>query len=177
MAEMSADQYAEQFRRGSGPPVVEPDDALVTPRWAEALTRALDDMIRIPGTRIGIGLDGIVGAFLPGAGDAITGVGAVALLVLALRQGVPTLIIARMVLNIAVDALLGTVPVVGDLFDFAWKANRKNLELVERHRGGSHKPGAGDYAIVGVGILMAVMAVLLPILFVILVGSSLSQLF
>jgi hypothetical protein len=147
------------------------------PAWAETLTRWLDDIIRIPGTKIGVGLDAIVGFLLPGAGDAITALGSVSLLFLALRSGVPTVVIARMLLNIGIDALVGAVPIVGDLFDVAWKANRKNLELIQHYRGNSDaKPGTGDYLLVGLGLLLALLSVALPILFLIGVGVGFGSL-
>jgi hypothetical protein len=134
------------------------------PAWAETLTRWLDDLVRIPGTNIGLGLDGLLGLLLPGAGDAVTGIGSLSLLLLALQRGVPSVVIGRMVINIGIDALVGTIPVVGDVFDFGYKANRRNLELIRRHtEGPPRKPTAGDYALVGLGFALAVLSVLLPI--------------
>ena len=135
--------------------------------------RWLDEAVRVPGTNISIGLDGIIGFFLPGAGDALTAVGSLSLLFLALRSGVPKVVLARMVWNIAVDALLGAVPLIGDLFDVAWKANRKNLDLIEHYKGDpTAEPGAGDYALVGIGVALVVLSIALPLIFVLLVGSS-----
>lgn len=143
------------------------------PAWAEKLTRWLDDAVRVPGTNIKFGLDSIVGFFLPGAGDAMTAVGSVALLFLALRSGVPTVVLGRMVLNIAIDTLVGAVPFAGDLFDVAWKANRKNYELIEHYKGDPDaKPGTGDYVIVGVGLLLVILSIALPILLVLGLGVS-----
>jgi len=102
------------------------------PAWARRLVTLLDDGIRIPGTRFGIGLDPILGALLPVAGDAITSAGSASLLLLALRERVPAVVLLRMVMNIGVDTLLGSVPIVGDVFDAFYRSNRKNLELVER---------------------------------------------
>ena len=65
------------------------------PAWAETLTRVLDDLVRIPGTNIGFGLDGVLGLLVPGAGDAVTGIGSLSLLLLALRRGVPSVVIGR----------------------------------------------------------------------------------
>jgi hypothetical protein len=148
------------------------------PAWAEKLTRWLDDVVRIPGTDIRFGLDSIVGFFLPGAGDAITAVGSVALLFLALRSGVPTVVLGRMVMNIAIDTLVGAVPLVGDLFDVAWKSNRKNYELIERYKGDPDaKPGTGDYVLVGMGLLLVILSVVLPILLVLGLGVSIGSVF
>jgi hypothetical protein len=135
------------------------------PPWALNLARWLDDLIRIPGTRIGIGLDALIGFLVPGLGDALTGVGSAALLWLALRSGVPRVVLLRMLMNIGIDALVGAVPVVGDVFDVAWKANRKNLELIQRYRGQPQKKSAlADYLIVGLGVALLLLAVLLPLL-------------
>jgi hypothetical protein len=102
----------------------------------EHLVFLLDQALGIPGTRWRIGLDGIVGLLLPGGGDALGAVVSAALVLLAARQGVPRVVVGRMVFNIAVDALVGAIPVLGDLFDIGWKANTRNLALLERHRGG-----------------------------------------
>jgi hypothetical protein len=102
------------------------------PAWAEHLVRLLDDGFRIPGTRYRIGLDGIIGLLLPAAGDALSAVSSLALFLLAYQKRVPHSVLVRMLVNVALDALIGAIPVLGDLFDFAWKANRKNLELIER---------------------------------------------
>ena len=143
--------------------------------WAESLVRWLDDGLRIPGTNIRFGLDPILGFLLPGVGDAATGVGAASLLFLALRERVPTVVLWRMVANIAVDALVGAFPLLGDLFDVYFKANRRNLELIERYRrGGQAEPGALDYAVTGLGLLLIVAAVAAPILIGAWIGVTLA---
>lgn len=121
------------------------------------VVRWLDDAVRIPGTKFGIGLDAVVGFILPGVGDAITGGVSLSLLVTAIRRGVPTIVVLRMFLNILVDVLGGLLPVVGDAFDLVWRSNVRNLELIERHQG-ELEPSArvGDYAIVvGAAVLVA----------------------
>ncbi|MGH6920701.1 MAG: DUF4112 domain-containing protein [Geminicoccaceae bacterium] len=96
------------------------------------LAHLLDDRFRIPGTRYRIGLDGLIG-LVPGIGDAVTTVLALYIVLEARRLGVPLTKVGRMGLNVAVDAVLGAVPLVGDLFDVAWKANRRNLGLLLDH--------------------------------------------
>jgi hypothetical protein len=136
--------------------------------------RALDDFLRIPGTRIGIGLDAVIGFFLPGAGDAVTALGSVAILLLAWRRGVPTPVLARMLLNIGIDALVGAVPFVGDLFDVVWKSNRKNLELMEKWESDPEAPrSATDYLILGLALCLVLLSVLLPLIVLTLIGSRL----
>ena len=98
------------------------------------LARVLDDLAPIPGTRMRVGLDPLIG-LVPGAGDAVGGAVSAYALVVAYRLGAPPSVLARMVGNVAVDVLTGFVPLVGDLFDFGWKASRKNVRLVERYAG------------------------------------------
>lgn len=135
------------------------------------LVRLLDDVIRIPGTRIGIGLDSILGFVLPAAGDAATGIISSVLLFVALKRRLPTATLARMLVNIGVDVVGGLVPVAGDAFDVVWKSNRRNLELIQRHQGEAKpKPHAGDYLLLGVGLLLAVAGVVLPLVMLGLLG-------
>ena len=96
------------------------------------VSKILDNAIAIPGTKISFGLDPILG-LIPGGGDTITGGIAAYIVVEAARMGIPREILGKMVSNIVIDSFAGTVPVVGDLFDLGWKANVKNLELLEKH--------------------------------------------
>ena len=93
------------------------------------VAHTLDNSVRIPGTTLRVGLDPIVG-LLPVAGDFVTAVCSLYILAEAVRLGVPKRTVVRLLANIAVDAVLGSMPVVGDLFDAYWKANVKNAELV-----------------------------------------------
>jgi hypothetical protein len=146
---------------------------LIAP-WAERLVRALDDLIRIPGTKIGIGLDALLGFLFPGAGDWVTGLSSVSLLFLALKHRVPTVAIARMLMNILIDTVVGTLPLVGDAFDVFWKSNRKNLEIIEKYKNDpKQRPSPGDYALVGLGVVLAVASAVLPTLMFFLFGAAL----
>ena len=111
-----------------------PDEVVVDSRLERlrSFTRIMDDSFRIPGTRFRVGLDPLLG-LVPGAGDVVGAVLAGAIVIEAVRRRVPGPTLVRMALNIAIDTGIGTVPVVGDVFDAVWKANRKNLELLERH--------------------------------------------
>src|ERR1051325_2226487 len=106
----------------------------------ERISLLMDRAIRIPGTNLRFGLDPILGFFLPVVGDWVgTLVGAYIVLA-SIRYGLPKRTITRMVFNIAVDLCVGTVPVVGDAIDFAWKSNTKNLRLLQKYakgKGGS----------------------------------------
>ena len=98
---------------------------------SRSLARFSDDLVHIPGTDIGIGLDAVVG-LIPGVGDVIgTGL-STAIMVDAVRQRVPLRIVARMGWNLLVDTGLGFVPVVGDAADVLHRANRKNYRLLEQ---------------------------------------------
>jgi len=98
------------------------------------LAGLMDDRFRIPGTPIRFGLDGILG-LVPGVGDGLGAVVSLGIAVVALRHGASLGLAARMLLNILLDMILGSVPLIGDIFDFAWKANRKNIDLLYRHHG------------------------------------------
>lgn len=145
-------------------PLAQAPARLPIPEWARRLAFLLDSAIRIPGTELRIGLDPILGALLPELGDALTAVLSLTLLVVAYRQRVPTLVLVRMLINIAIDALFGAIPVVGDAFDFAFKSNEKNLALIERHRGDPTRRATwGDRIVVFGVVLVSLGLVLLPI--------------
>jgi hypothetical protein len=99
---------------------------------ARRLARLLDAAVRVPGTDVRLGLDALLG-LLPGGGD-VAGAALSAVIVLtAARAGAPAPVLARMTWNLVVDALLGALPLVGDLVDVGWKANLRNVRLLERH--------------------------------------------
>lgn len=101
-------------------------------RRLDQLARVMDEAFPIPGTRRRIGFDGIVG-LLPVIGDGLTAVIALYPVVQAYRHGAPASLIVRMLANIGIDTTVGAVPFLGDLFDVAFKANRRNVELLRRH--------------------------------------------
>lgn len=104
-----------------------------------ALGRLLDNSIRVPGTDYHFGLDGLIG-LVPGIGDAVGALLALYILNEAKKFGVSRATMARMVWNVILDLSAGAVPIVGDVFDFVWKANKKNLQLLDAHlaRTGRH---------------------------------------
>jgi len=95
----------------------------------DLLSHILDDWFRIPGTNIRFGLDGIVG-FIPGVGDAVGGIASCIIIFAAWVRGVSYITLTRMLANWGIEVLLGTVPVLGNLFDIGWKANRRNYALL-----------------------------------------------
>ena len=97
----------------------------------ERLARLMDAQLH-PGTDMRFGLDGIIG-LIPGAGNLATfAVSGYMVLILA-QNGASGYVLARMVLNILLDAFIGSIPLLGDLFDFAFKANMRNLRLMQEH--------------------------------------------
>lgn len=96
------------------------------------LAELLDNRFTIPGTNYRFGLDALAG-LIPGVGDFATAALSGYVVYLAHQLDVPRHLLARMVVNIAIDASVGTIPVLGDFFDVAWKANIKNMRLLERH--------------------------------------------
>ena len=94
----------------------------------------LDEAFRIPGTRIRFGLDGIVG-LVPGLGDVLAGLLSLVIPLAAWIRGVPYVTLLRMAANLGIGVLVGSIPLFGDAFDIAWKANRRNYRLLSRHLG------------------------------------------
>jgi hypothetical protein len=129
-------------------------------RWAHRL----DAAFRIPGTGIRFGWDPIISMF-PFVGDAISALLSLGILMAGFRMGLPKIVQLRMALNVALDLLIGSVPVLGDLLDFAWKANTRNMELLDRHATGTVKPALGDWifvlAMLGIVTAAAAFAMLL----------------
>ena len=124
----------------------------------------LDSAFQVPGTKLRFGLDPILG-LIPGLGDLTTPVFAVLLLLHAVRMRIPRIVQLRMLINAAIDLLVGFIPVVGDLFDFGWKANVRNLALLERHAHPGLRATTADWMfvllIVGALIALAVIPVML----------------
>lgn len=128
---------------------------------ARRLARLLDAAVRIPGTDIRLGLDALLG-LLPVGGDVAGAILSAWIVLSAARLGAPPSVLLRMIANLAFDALVGVVPVVGDLADVGWRANLRNVRLLERHL---EAPGAvargSRWALVGVaGALVALLGMM-----------------
>jgi hypothetical protein len=110
-------------------------------RALDSASRLMDSVFRIPGTRIRFGLDPLLG-LIPGLGEGLSAAISGGLAIAMLRHGANGPLVLRMVGNIALDSLVGSVPLLGDLFDVAFKANRRNLRLLIRfhEQGGSRGP-------------------------------------
>lgn len=98
----------------------------------ERLARLLDSQFRVPLTRMRFGVDGVLG-LVPGVGDAAGLALSAMIIVQAVRLGARGSTVGRMVLNVAIDAVIGAIPGLGSVFDFAFKANNRNVSLLQRH--------------------------------------------
>ena len=108
-----------------------PESEAIDP-FLEQLSEWMDSKFEVPGLNIRFGFDALLG-LIPGLGDTLAFLISCYIIAVANHQGVPRITIARMGMNVAVDLVLGCVPLIGDLFDVAWKANTRNVELLRRH--------------------------------------------
>ncbi|HEX6559529.1 MAG TPA: DUF4112 domain-containing protein [Longimicrobiales bacterium] len=137
------------------------------------LTKVFDELIRVPGTNMKFGLDALIG-LVPGGGDLVGGAVSAYAILVAAKLGASPAVVMRMGLNILIDTIVGAVPFLGDLFDAGWKANRKNVDLLERHIAA---PAAARRS--SMAVVISVIAVLLIAIVGVAVGTVwlLSRLF
>jgi hypothetical protein len=131
--------------------------------WLRWWADLLDSRFRVPGTNVRFGIDPIL-SLVPGFGDLASPAYTLLLLVQGVRQRVPKVVIARMVLNALVDALIGVVPIAGTIGDVFWRANTANLALVERHARPGRAPSRGDYLFVFGAVAVFGLLALVPFL-------------
>lgn len=96
------------------------------------LSNRLDEIITIPGTKYKIGIDPIIGT-IPIIGDLLGSIISIYILYSGSKMGLSSRIIAKMSLNIGFDFVLGLIPIIGDVFDMGWKANKRNVKLIENN--------------------------------------------
>jgi hypothetical protein len=126
------------------------------------LARVLDNAVRIPGTNYRFGVDAVIG-LVPGIGDAVGAVFSVFIVFHAARLGAPKSTLFRMMSNIGLDTIVGEIPLLGDLFDFGWKANSKNMALLEEHLlrpVAAHRTSRRVLVLVGLGLLLILAVVI-----------------
>lgn len=144
------------------PPVRPPDGRASAREGAvrrlDSLSYLLDNSIRVPGTNARFGADAIIG-LIPGFGDAAGALMSAYIVLQAARLGAPASSLARMLLNVGIEALFGAVPVLGDLFDAAFKANARNVALL---RGELDRPGSTRKS--STAVVLAVVVALVVIL-------------
>lgn len=133
-----------------------------SPDGLDLVARLMDAVFVIPGTNIRFGLDALIG-LLPGLGDTVTSFVSLYILQVASEKGVPRVVLVRMATNIAIDYVVGAVPLFGDFFDVYWKSNLKNVELLKQHTLAGpterRRARAGDWL-----FLMGLFAVLIALL-------------
>ena len=111
-------------------------------RWVAGIARLMDSQFQLPGTRFRFGLDPLLG-LLPIVGDLSSTAVSVALLLTMLRHGASGAVAVRMTLNIFIDTVVGAVPILGNVFDFAYKSNERNVALLRRHYAEGRHQGSG----------------------------------
>ncbi len=139
------------------PVLTEQQRAVPQLAWVDSASRLLDTRLRIPGTDIRFGLDFILG-LLPGAGDVLS-LGMSGLLVVTMaRHGASGMLVVRMLGNLLLDAVVGTVPILGNLFDLFYKANYRNLQLMREFYGEGKHTGNAWPVVIGavVGVLLII---------------------
>ena len=122
------------------------------------LARVLEEAVRIPGTNIRIGLDALLG-LLPGGADVPGGLFSGLIILQAARPGAPAPVLGRMLANVAIDVVLGAIPIIGDVFDVAWRANTRNVRLLESWRERPATTKRASALAVG-GILLALLVLI-----------------
>jgi hypothetical protein len=129
------------------------------------LSRYLDGLFRIPGTDWRFGLDALIG-LIPNVGDTLTSFASFYILLSGVRYGVPKITLLRMALNIGIDYLVGSIPFLGDAFDFFWKSNQRNMDLIRERATGKGEGTKSDYIFI---------FVLIGLLVLLLIGSIIAS--
>jgi hypothetical protein len=121
----------------------------------------LDDRFEIPGTRIRFGLDAIIG-WIPGIGDALAAVASLFIVFAAWKRGAARITVLRMMLNLAIEDTLGAIPIMGDVAHIAWKANRRNYNLLIRDQRHQRRHTWQDWVFVIAACLGMLVLMLAP---------------
>ena len=127
------------------------------------VTRLMDEMFVIPGTKIRFGLDPLIG-LIPGIGASASAVVSLVLIALCSRKGVPRIVLGRMGVNVLINAALDAVPVVGDALSVFYRSNSKNYELLQKHAGTAKHSTRGDWMFLlvlfgGISLILIMMVV------------------
>jgi len=125
----------------------------------ENLSHYLDGLFRIPGTGWRFGLDALIG-LIPNVGDTITSFASFYILFAGVRYGVPKITLLRMAFNIGIDYVVGMIPFIGDAFDFFWKSNRRNMNLIRERATGKDKGTRSDYIFIFIIIGLLILLLL-----------------
>lgn len=129
----------------------------------DILSHILDDFIKVPGTSIRFGLDGIMGV-VPGIGDILGGIASCIIIIAAWMRGVSYVTVSRMVVNVGIEAVVGSIPILGDMFDIAWRANRRNYALLTGSLYAPRKYTIQSWLFLAALCIVLAALVLLPVL-------------
>jgi len=141
------------------------------------LAQLMDSAIEIPGLRIRVGLDALLG-LVPGAGDLASSFVSLYIVRVAHRSGVSRLTLARMMFNILCDWIVGSIPLAGDVFDIFWKANQKNVKLLLEHEAavaGERRSKTGDWLFLSLLIAISVTVLVVSVFITLLILSRLTR--
>lgn len=133
-------------------------------KWVDRITHLMDSKFRVPGTQFRFGLDPILG-LVPGLGDATSLAVSGSLIYYMAKFGASRKVIYMMIGNVILDATIGSIPIIGNIFDFTYKANQRNVRLLKRY----HEEG--KYRGSGKGILFTVVAVFIGLVGAVLYGT------
>jgi Domain of unknown function (DUF4112) len=157
--------------------MIEPDAKAPTLKRLRQLSRLLDNVITIPGTQVGFGLDPILG-LIPIGGDFLGVMFSSYIILEAARLGVSRATLSKMVLNVIIDGLVGAVPILGDFFDFAWRANTNNIKLLEEYLKFPSQQKSADrwfiFALLVGLLLISIALVALPVILIRMLWNALT---
>lgn len=130
----------------------------------DTLSHYLDGLFKVPGTGWRFGLDSLIG-LIPNVGDISTSLVSFYILIAGVRYGVPKITLVRMAFNIGLDYVVGAIPFIGDAFDFFWKSNKQNMELIRERGAGRGKGTTSDWIFV-IAIILILLGILAGSIFV-----------
>lgn len=133
-------------------------------KWVDKITHLMDSKFRVPGTQFRFGLDPILG-LVPGLGDATSLAVSGSLIYYMAKYGASRKLVFMMVGNVLLDATIGSIPILGNIFDFTYKANQRNVRMLKRY----HQEG--KYRGSGKGVLVSVIVVFIGLVSLVLYGT------
>ena len=148
------------MRKPDKPILTEQQRQIPQLRWVDTFSRVLDTKFRLPGTDVRFGLDFILG-LVPGAGDILSLGMSGTLVATMARHGASPRLVARMLVNVVLDALVGSIPLLGNVFDLFYKANYRNAELMrEYYEEGKHRGSVWPVVLAVIASILVVMIIL-----------------
>lgn len=144
------------------PTIIQPDKDTSKMKWVEKISRLLDSRYKIPGTSIRFGWDPIF-SFVPVVGDMITYIVSGVLIYTMYQHGASRKLVIKMILNSSLDAVIGSIPLIGTVFDIFYKSNERNVKLLKEHYYEGRHTGSGTSLLwlIGISILIVSIAILI----------------